>query len=205
MLDWRDKVGDNLKSIIETLKTVSNMSDSTPEQSERKKEAYYLATEGESWRKLKALADIKLSPFFLPKTQSTPLATEQVYRDFLNGKEDITGHPIAQAAASIADTRRFFHWFLEFAEVMQEGGFDCFLGNPPFLGNRKLKGSFGADYLDYLTTEYAPAGAIDLVGYFVRRNYKLLKENRSLGTLATNTIAQGGTREGGLEIKAARL
>lgn len=200
MFDWREKVGENLKGIIETLKTVSNMSDTTPEETERKKEAYYLATEGEAWRKLKALADIKLSPFFLPKTQSSPVATEQVYRDFLNGKEDLTDHPIAEAAASVASTRRFFHWFLEFAEVMQEGGFDCFLGNPPFLGNRKLKGSFGADYLDYLTTEYAPAGAIDLVGYFVRRNYKLLKENRSLGTLATNTIAQGGTREGGLEV-----
>ncbi|HOE94060.1 MAG TPA: N-6 DNA methylase, partial [Candidatus Cryptobacteroides sp.] len=200
MFDWRNKVGENLKSIIETLKTVSNMIDSTPEESQHKKEAYYLATEGEAWRKLKALADIKLSPFFLPKTQSTPLATEQVYRDFLNGKEDITGHPIAKAAASIADTRRFFHWFLEFAEVMQEGGFDCFLGNPPFLGGQKISGSFGKRYLEYLKLAYAPAGSMDLVGYFVRRNYNLLKDKRSLGTLATNTIAQGGTRQGGLEV-----
>ena len=83
---------------------------------------------------------------------------------------------------------------------MKDGGFDCFLGNPPFLGNRKLRGSFGLDYLDYLKYAYAPAGAIDLVGYFVRRNYSLLKPERALGTLATNTIAQGGTREGGLEV-----
>ncbi|HNY21923.1 MAG TPA: N-6 DNA methylase, partial [Treponemataceae bacterium] len=200
MLDWRAQVGDNLKGIIETLKTVSRMPDSTPEETRNKKEAYFLATEGEAWRKLKALADIKLSPFFLPKTQNTPVATEQVYRAFLNGNNDITDHPVAEHAASVAGTRRFFHWFLEFAEVMQEGGFDCFLGNPPFLGNRKLKGTFGTDYLDFLTTEYAPAGAIDLVGYFVRRNYNLLKESRSLGTLATNTIAQGGTREGGLDV-----
>jgi hypothetical protein len=74
------------------------------------------------------------------------------------------------------------------------------LGNPPFLGNRKLKGFLGSDYLHYLTYAYAPAGAIDLIGYFVRRNYYLLKENRALGTLATNTIAQGKTREGSLEI-----
>jgi hypothetical protein len=200
MLDWRTQVGDNLKSIIETLETVSRMPDSTPDETNRKKEAYYLATSGEAWRKLKSLADVKLSPFFLSKTRSTPVATEQTYRAFLNGKEDLTENPIVEEAARAADRRHFFHWFLEFAEVMQEGGFDCFLGNPPFLGNRKLKGAFGADYLDYLTTEYAPAGAIDLVGYFVRRNYNLLKPERALGTLATNTLAQGGTREGSLEV-----
>ncbi|NNM53991.1 MAG: N-6 DNA methylase [Spirochaetales bacterium] len=195
MFDWRTQVGENLKGIIETLKTVSNMSDATPEESKRKKEAYYLATEGESWRKLKALADIKLSPFFLPKTQSSSVVTEQVYRDFLNGKEDLTDHPIAEAAASVASTRRFFHWFLEFAEVMQEGGFDCFLGNPPFLGGKRISSNFGLDYGGYLKHVFPEKGSSDLVGFFVRRNYTLLKPNRSLGTLSTNTIAQGDTRE----------
>jgi hypothetical protein len=89
---------------------------------------------------------------------------------------------------------------LEFAEVMQEGGFDCFLGNPPFLGGQKISGFFGKNYLEYLKYAYPPAGAMDVVGFFVRRNYSLLKENRALGTLATNTIAQGGAREGSLEV-----
>ncbi len=200
MLDWRTQVGDNLKGIIETLKIVSRMPDSTPEETQNKKNAYYLATEGESWRKLKALADIKLSSFFLPKTQSTPVATEQVYRAFLNGNNDISDHPVAESAAVVAGNRRFFHWFLEFAEVMQEGGFDCFLGNPPFLGGQKLSGSFGKRYLEYMKVAYAPAGSMDLVGYFVRRNYNLLKENRSLGTLATDAIIQGSTRKGCLEV-----
>jgi len=200
LLDWRTRVGDSLKTVVETLKTVGAMPDSTPEEAARKKDLYLHVTSGDAWLSLKALADVKLSPFFISKRPDCPVATELGYRAFLNGREDLTGDPIAEGAATVAGRRRFFHWFLEFAEVMQGGGFDCFLGNPPFLGNRGLKGAFGKDYLDYLTTAYAPAGAIDLVGYFVRRNYNLLKDRRALGTLATNTIAQGGTREGSLEV-----
>jgi len=200
MSDWRGQIGDSLKTVIETLRTVSGMPDSTPQEAARKKELYLHVTSGEAWRKLKALADVRLAPFFTPKKPANATATEKIYRDFLNGRDDIEGHPVAEEAERASERRHFFHWFLEFAEVMQAGGFDCFLGNPPFLGNRKLKGSFGADYLDYLTYAYAPAGAIDLVGYFVRRNYDLLQQDRALGTLATNTLAQGGTREGGLEV-----
>jgi len=200
MTDWRSQIGDSLKTVIETLKAVSGMPDSTPEEAARKKELYLHVTAGEAWRKLKALADIRLAPFFIAKMPTKEIATEKIYRDFLNGREDIEGHPVTEEAGRASERRHFFHWFLEFAEVMQGGGFDCFLGNPPFLGGQKLSGSFGKEYAEFLKWAYAPARSIDLVGYFVRRNYNLLKDNRALGTLATNTIAQGGTREGGLEV-----
>ncbi|MGO9409182.1 MAG: Eco57I restriction-modification methylase domain-containing protein [Spirochaetia bacterium] len=200
LLDRQSEVGDSLKTVIETLSTVTRMDDSTPEAAMHKKETYLLVTQGSAWRRLKALADIQLAPFFVPKKPDCAVATEQEYRAFLDGRDDTEKHPISEMAAEVSESRRFFHWFLEFAEVMQDGGFDCFLGNPPFLGNRKLRGSFGLDYLDYLKYAYAPAGAIDLIGYFVRRNYSLLKPERAMGTLATNTIAQGGTREGGLDV-----
>jgi hypothetical protein len=200
MTDWRTQVENSLKTVIETISAVSAMPDATPAESALKKQTYLHITTGEAWLHLKALADVQLAPFFIAKRPDNAIATESLYRDFLNGRDDLEGHPAADAAHIVAGGRRFFHWFLEFAEVLQAGGFDCFLGNPPFLGNRDLRGTFGKEYLDYLTTAYAPAGAIDLVGYFVRRNYDLLKPERSLGTLATNTIAQGGTREGGLQI-----
>ena len=41
------------------------------------------------------------------------------------------------AAMAKAAEKRFFHWFLEFPEVFSDGGFDCILGNPPFLGGQK--------------------------------------------------------------------
>jgi hypothetical protein len=199
MTDWRSQIGDSLKTVIETLKTVSGMPDSTPEQAARKKELYLHVTAGVSWRKLKALADIRLAPFFTPKKPANAIATEKIYRDFLNGRDDSEGHPVAEEAWRVSEHRHFFHWFLEFAEVMQTGGFDCFLGNPPFLGGQKLSGSFGKDYLEYLKAAYG-TGSMDLVGFFVRRNYSLIKSDRALATLSTDKIIQGATREGGLEV-----
>ena len=200
MTDWRGQIGDSLKTVIETLRAVSGMPDSTPQEAARKKQLYLHVTSGEAWRKLKALADIRLAPFFTPKKPANAIATEKIYRDFLNGREDPEGHPVAEEAGRASERRHFFHWFLEFAEVMQGGGFDCFLGNPPFLGGQKLSGGFGKCYLEYLKYVFNPAGAMDLVGFFVRRNFSLLKDGRALGTLATNTLAQGGTRKGGLEV-----
>lgn len=198
-IDWRTTVGESLREVVDSLRAVAEMDASTPEGIEMKKEAYLRATDGDNWRRLRALADIKLAPFFIPKRTETQVATRGVYRAFLEGTEDPGGHPVARDALDAAIGRRFFHWFLEFADAMAGGGFDCFLGNPPFLGGQRLSGTFGIEYLDYLRWAYAPAGAIDLVGFFVRRNYDLLKEDRSLGTLATNTLAQGGTREGSLD------
>ncbi|QTX31824.1 N-6 DNA methylase [Aminithiophilus ramosus] len=199
-IDWETTVGKSLKDVVNALRGVAAMDASTPEGAERKKDAYLRATGNENWRHLKALADVKLAAFFLSKRPETSIVTQRLYRLFLDGTETLDGHPAADAASSVAGERRFFHWFLEFADAMMSGGFDCFLGNPPFLGGQRLSGAFGKEYLAYLKSAYAPAGAIDLVGYFVRRNYDLLKEDRSLGTLATNTLAQGSTREGGLDV-----
>ncbi|MFM9158937.1 MAG: Eco57I restriction-modification methylase domain-containing protein, partial [Dolichospermum sp.] len=36
--------------------------------------------------------------------------------------------------AQIAEEKRFFHWELEFADLFADnGGFDLFLGNPPWI------------------------------------------------------------------------
>jgi hypothetical protein len=96
--------------------------------------------------------------------------------------------------------RKPLHWSLNFPEVFEAGGFDGIVGNPPFMGGQKISGSFGKKYLEYLKFVYAPAGAIDMVGFFFRRNFDLIKQDCSFGCLATNTIAQGDTREGSLEV-----
>ena len=96
--------------------------------------------------------------------------------------------------------RKPLHWALNFPEVFEDGGFDAIIGNPPFMGGQKISGAFGKNYLEYLKHAFAPAGAIDMVGFFFRRNYDLLKPNRCFGCLATNTIAQGDTRKGSLEV-----
>jgi hypothetical protein len=94
-----------------------------------------------------------------------------------------------------------FHWPLEFPEVFsaERGGFDVFIGNPPFLGGRSISERIGEAYSAWLVSAHEGAsGAGDLVAHFFRRSFELLRPGGVLGFIATNTIAQGDTRAMGL-------
>ena len=99
--------------------------------------------------------------------------------------------------------RRPFHWPLEFPEVFNRpsGGFDAIVGNPPFLGGQKITGVLGIAYRDYLVHWLAlgTRGSADLVVYFFLRAFELLRREGTFGLLAINTIAEGDTRQVGLE------
>lgn len=94
-----------------------------------------------------------------------------------------------------------FHWALEFPEVGAQGGFDAIVGNPPFQGGQKITGALGGQYRDYLVTWLADGarGSADLVAYFYLRASRLLRASGGFGLIATNTLAQGDTREVGLD------
>ena len=96
---------------------------------------------------------------------------------------------------------RPLHWPLEVPDVMERGGFDAIVGNPPFLGGQKLTGALGQDVRDWLVNVLAGGtrGSADLVAYFFLRAIGLLKPSGTLGLIATNTVAQGDTREVGLD------
>ena len=98
-----------------------------------------------------------------------------------------------------APSRSPLHWPLRFPEVFDEErrGFDAIVGNPPFIGGQKLTGAAGTDYRDHIIAWLANGqkGSADLVAYFFLLAAHL---GRSIGLLATNTIAQGDTSEVGL-------
>jgi len=102
--------------------------------------------------------------------------------------------------------RRPLHWPLAFPEIMERGGFDAFVGNPPFIGGQKITGALGTDYRDYLVERLASGrrGSADLCAYFFLRVGGLLKDGGMTGLLATNTIAQGDSREVSLDQLAAQ-
>jgi len=94
-----------------------------------------------------------------------------------------------------------FAWESAFPDVFTRDnpGFDCCLGNPPFLGGTRISTTLSAQYLKYLTTAFPGAGnRTDLVAYFFRRSYDLLRDGGALGLIGTNTLAQGDTRGAGL-------
>ncbi len=97
--------------------------------------------------------------------------------------------------------RKPFHWPLEFPEVFEDGGFDAVIGNPPFQGGSKLTGILGRDLRNHLIDSIGggTTGLADLVAYMFLRATELLRPEGASGLIATNTIAQGDTREVGLD------
>ncbi len=93
------------------------------------------------------------------------------------------------------------HWVIAVPDVMERGGFDAIIGNPPFLGDRKITGTIGTNTRDWLVQVVADGtrGRADLVAFFFLRAVSLLTSIGNLGLIATNTIAQGDTREVGLD------
>ncbi|MEQ8665633.1 MAG: N-6 DNA methylase [Rhodospirillales bacterium] len=95
-----------------------------------------------------------------------------------------------------------FHWEIEFPEVFarDNGGFDAVVGNPPFLGGARVSSEYGTRYFGWLVGRYEGCRhQCDLVAYFFRRSFELLRQNATLGLIATKSIAEGDTRTGSLE------
>jgi hypothetical protein len=128
----------------------------------------------------------------------------------VDGDRDALTSIVRRAATALAtDTpadksrRKPFHWPLEFPEVFKgkHSGFNGMVGNPPFLGGQRITGVAGTAFRDWLVNHIAEGrrGSADLVAYFFLRAWSLLRDGGGFGLLAVNTIAEGDTRQVGLE------
>jgi methylase of polypeptide subunit release factors len=190
----------NLQGIQKEFAAFVALPESSPEEIATKEEAYKKLTTDKKWYRLKNLADLQVAQFFIPKTLENreKITTNEKYKTYLNSGAQIIDRG---AASAIAVQKRFFHWFLEFPQVFSNGGFDCILGNPPFLGGKYISGAYGLEALNYLKYSYFPLKAqSDLVAYFFRKINKILKNEGFQSLISTNTISQGDTREGGLSV-----
>ena len=109
---------------------------------------------------------------------------------------------MAGRAPGAPDPPRPFHWVLEFPEVFsdQSAGFDAFVGNPPFLGGKRISTELGTTYESALKWDTPLVrGAADLSAHFVRRAFRLLKAEGVAGLIATDRISHGDTRAFGLD------
>lgn len=94
-----------------------------------------------------------------------------------------------------------FHWEIEFPEVFdrKNPGFDVIVENPPFAGKNTTINAHTSGYSDWLKLVHLKShGNSDLVAHFFRRAFNLLRLSGTFGLIATNTIAQGDTRNTGL-------
>jgi len=166
-----------------------------------KARAYKKFMDGKGYNFLKVMADTQVAQFFIPKTSENKhrLISDSDYQAILKGFAGWQNQQTAYAVV-VAQEKRFFHWFLEFPEVFQNGGFDCVLGNPPYLGGKRISGNYGDNYLNTIKALFQPSdGGLDLVIYFVRRIYSIQKIKSFQSIITTNTISQGDSRRGELE------
>jgi hypothetical protein len=89
------------------------------------------------------------------------------------------------------------HWILEAPDVIHDhGGFDAIIGNPPFLGGKKISGSSGSNFREYVVATLADhrKGEADLVGYFLLRVAALLRSGATTGLIVSESLAEGDGR-----------
>jgi hypothetical protein len=117
---------------------------------------------------LKTAGDLAIAAFF---AGDKPKQRQQLRDEFLNRhlelqKGENTAAYLKWQVDTLKDLRnrehpiRPFHWEIEFPEVFsrEKPGFDGIVGNPPFLGGKRIKTANGETYLAWLlaTTECSP-------------------------------------------------
>jgi methylase of polypeptide subunit release factors len=201
LLNFDQAVKLPMHDIAEIFKQFNKMPENAPEDVEKKRKEYIHLTGEARFVRVKSLADIQVAQFFIPKTEENmeQLITDAGYRKYFSGYE-LAESEQAIAAQAEAQKRRFFHWFLEFPEIFADGGFDCILGNPPYLGGQQISGTYREYYLNWLTTYYKPASGCDIVTYFLRRDFDIIKPDGFNSLITTNSISEGRMRKGGLTV-----
>ena len=69
-----------------------------------------------------------------------------------------------------------FHWFIEFYGILNQGGFDVIIGNPPYVEYNKVK-------RDYQIHEYHTESCGNLYAYVIERSLNILRDNGWLGMI----------------------
>jgi hypothetical protein len=192
-------VGERLKEFARRLDELDELPEDTIEQVRTKTEAYRRIESSPEFEGLHLACNIWTAGFF-QNFSAGPLGavTTDVLRKTLTTGSVSDGRLTGWIEAT-AQERRFFHWPLAFPEVFATGGFDVFVGNPPFLGGLKISSEFGNKYRHWVSTAFAPfPGTADLCAAFFRRAFCALNAAGRFGLIATNTISQGDTRQAGL-------
>lgn len=199
--DYENTTIANVQEAMEEYKNFVKLSETTPEEIALKQKAYKQFLDGKGYTFLKAMSDTMVAQFFIPKNiaNKDKLMTDGDFRTIMKGYGGWQNQKTAMATA-IAHDQRFFHWFLEFPDVDQQNGFDCILGNPPYLGGSKLSTHYGYEFLNFIHLYYSPAGGrCDLAAYFLRRDFQIIVETGFTSIITTNSVNQGETRDGGLD------
>jgi hypothetical protein len=109
---------------------LDSLDEGSPEAVRRKRRRYESLHTRPEWLRQKRACDLWTAAFFQPLAAGQLVITSGRLAEHLaGGGIDPRLHGEAMA---LAERERFFHWPLEFPEVMADGGFDVVLSNPPW-------------------------------------------------------------------------
>lgn len=81
-----------------------------------------------------------------------------------------------------------FNWHEQFKDIMDNGGFDVIIGNPPYVSNKSMHNMGMQEYINYWNKIFyaAKSGNYDLFVLFIEQGLKLLKKGGYLAYIIPN-------------------
>ena len=83
------------------------------------------------------------------------------------------------------ETHQPFHWFVEFHEIMRNGGFDVIIGNPPYIAATKVRRV-------YNVRDFDCSGCPDIYAWILERTQNLLRHGGRTGMIVPLSIGFSG-------------
>ena len=123
---------DSLLEVAVATLDLGGMPEETIEDVERKRAAYETIRIHEDRTQEELRANLFVGAYFVQKTRGSTDAVP-LTEDFSRLDAGLVMRPgVCDVVGKLARQHGFFHWHLAFAEIMQDGGFDVVLGNPPW-------------------------------------------------------------------------
>ena len=167
-----------------------DLPEDTVEQIGAKAKRFKELHKGQTFVRAKAAADLYVAAFLLPKVGGAPAGssartvptTEELWMALDQGK---MRQAMVNAPKAARDARAF-HWPLEFPDVLQKGGFDVIIGNPPYgapppakLPSRKL----------FSVTFEQEVDASNICNYFISQAIHIANKRASIGFILPKSIS----------------
>src|SRR5579883_150667 len=177
-----------LLDATQLMRRVSDLSDVTAQEVAASRQAYKGAYD--ALAPFKRLLDVYLSEYFGNKgaKHKTRLYAGAIVAHDLS-KANPADRQAIESALTLAASKRFFHWELEFPEVFfdekqrkNNGGFDAVVGNPPYVRQEGL----GDDKVAFKEMYTVFNSIADLYTYFIERGHTLLHPQGRFGMITAN-------------------
>lgn len=131
-LDFEPTVERHLHEYAALAHQLTDMTENQARDVRRKAGIYEESRSNVHWYHDALGANAWTAAFFVPlQTHNDPrVPTHETFLEFFQGR--VRQPQFIPTTQALATKSNFFHWFLEFPEVFEKGGFDVIIGNPPW-------------------------------------------------------------------------